>query len=113
MSIILALALLPNQAAALPAPAITELTNLSAPKLELESPQSLIFYDGGLAGYFPSPQYWRAPVWAPPALHHLDIEHPMLVLHIIKEHRDDCEVPEPGTMLLIAAGLMALAIRRR
>lgn len=104
---LLALALLPNQTAALPAPAITELTNLSLPKLEAEYPQGDIYYEYGLVGYFPSPQYWRAPVWTTPA-----VEHP-LFWHWVREHHDDCEVPEPGTMLLIAAGLMALALRRR
>ncbi|NBW10796.1 MAG: PEP-CTERM sorting domain-containing protein [Caulobacteraceae bacterium] len=114
LTLLLAAALLhPNQTAALPAPVITELTNLSVPELERQSPQSLIFYDGGLVGYFPDPQVWRSPVWAPPASLP-DVEHPWLWLYWL--HHNDCppaEVPEPGAMLMVAAGLMALAIRKR
>ena len=113
LSLIFALALLPNQAAALPAPVITELTNLSLPKLQAEYPQGEIHYEYGLAGYFPAPQYWRAPIWTTPAVQHLDIDHLLFWLWV-REHRDDCppsEVPEPGAIALIAAGLMAVALR--
>lgn len=108
----------PNPAAALPAPVIEQLTNLTVtvPKLEAEYPHGLIFYDGGLAGYFPNPQYWKAPIWTTLATAHVDVEHPLL-WHWIRQHRDDCpspaNVPEPGTGILIAAGSMLMALLRR
>ena len=116
ITLLLAAALLhPNQSAALPAPVITELSNLSLPELERQRPESFVFYEGGIVGYFPDPQVWRAPIWSTPA--RPDVDHPLLWLYWIKEHGDNCPppapVPEPGTLLLIAAGLMVMALREQ
>ncbi|MBL8238156.1 MAG: hypothetical protein JNM66_12090 [Bryobacterales bacterium] len=63
----------PNVQVALPEPTVSiGLIALSPSLLELEFPQNVIWYTGGLVGYFANE--WRAPIWSTPNYRPLEDE---------------------------------------
>jgi len=56
----------PNVQAATPAPFNNEYYTLDLMKLQNQSPQNSIFYNGGVVGYFANE--WKLPIWTTPVV---------------------------------------------